>query len=67
MQKKDQHHILKIKQIKKKYCDIMVVYVKISKKFIEVSENNIIVSCFVKYLSFYSYSYLLNLYLLLFR
>ena len=56
MQKKDHtHHFFKIKQIKKKYCNIMVVYVKISKKYIEVNENNIIVSCFVTYLSFKSF------------
>ena len=53
MQKKDQtHHFLKIKQIKKKYCDIKGVYVKISKKYVEVNENNITVSCFVIYSSF---------------
>ena len=53
MQKKDQtHHFFKIKQIKKKYCDIKVVYVKISKKYFEVNENNIIVCCFVINLSF---------------
>ena len=62
MQKKYQtYYFFKIKQIKKKYSDIMVVYVKISKKYIEVNENNIIVSCFVTCLSFYSYSYLLIL------
>ena len=51
MQKKDQtHHFFKIKQIKKKYCDIKVVYVKISKKCVEINENNIIGSCFVTYI-----------------
>ena len=56
MQKKDHtHHFFKTKQIKKKYCNIMVVYVKISKKYIEVNENNITVSCFVTYLSFKSF------------
>ena len=51
-----------MQSLKKKYCDIMVVYVKISKKYIEVNENYIIVSCFVTYLylSFYSYKKRIN-------
>ena len=33
-------------QIKNRYCDIILVYVKISLKYIELNENNIIVSFF---------------------
>ena len=51
-----------MQSFKKKYCDIMVVYVKISKKHIEVNENYIIVSCFVtySYLTFCSYQKRIN-------
>ena len=38
-------HVFNINQIR--YCDIMLVYAKISYKYIEVNEKNLTVSCFV--------------------
>ena len=59
MQEKDQtHHLFKIKQIKKKYCEIMVVYVKINKKYIEVNEHIIIVLlCYILILLILSFKF----------
>ena len=40
-------HVFNINQIKNSYCDITLVHVKITLKYIEANENKVIVSFFV--------------------